>query len=164
MCDVDLLHENDWRKRSLISSRGCLLFCFVFFLLRIMYLNVCGGRQGHYRSSLISLLLAVVQRVVRYGIKIFELCFFLYTNSKMYAKKLSFYCAFHLVPLQLSMEQMWFWHINETILCLLPYSRNILKRGKSGMSGLLISVFSYSVWIIYCMPYTTYSLLLLSAF
>lgn len=32
------------------------------------------------------------------------------------------------------------------------------------MSGLLITVFSYSVWLISCMPDTTYSLLLLSAF
>lgn len=32
------------------------------------------------------------------------------------------------------------------------------------MSGLLITVFSYTVWLTSCMPDTTYSLLLLSAF
>lgn len=63
MCNRDLLQENDWRRGNLVSSRG-------FFLLRVMYLNTWRGRQGHYKSSLILLLPAVVQWVVLCGIRI----------------------------------------------------------------------------------------------
>lgn len=62
-----------------------------------MYLNGWRGRQGHYKSSLISLLPAVVQWVVLCGIKICLSWFFCMLIARhAYKETVLFYCALHL--------------------------------------------------------------------
>lgn len=48
----------------------------------------------------------------------------------MYKETVLFYCALHLAPPQPSMKQWCSWRINEILLCLLTYSRYILKEEK----------------------------------